>query len=551
MVCLKVSFYCQKILPPQITSRILIMFSFSHQFVTELAGDPITENFPRQVEAACYSLVKPTRTSNPQLIAISHDVAASLNLSEHDLNSSELNNLLTGNQLHDGMKPYAMRYGGHQFGHWAGQLGDGRAINLGEVIDKNAIQQTLQLKGAGPTPYSRTADGLAVLRSSIREFLCSEAMYALGISTTRALSLGLTGDKVLRDMFYDGNSGYEQGAIVCRVAPSFLRFGHFQLHAAQNEIEILKQLMDYSIVNNFQHLGTPNIKVYEAWFDEICHSTMDLMLDWMRVGFVHGVMNTDNMSILSQTIDYGPYGWLENIDMNWTPNTTDEQGKRYSFGNQPSVAHWNLYQLANALMPIVGRVESLEKSLNSCYEKYQQDYQIMLSKKLGLLQYLELVDKPLIDELFNLFTLTEIDMTIFFRRLGDYQRALNYTDEALIFVIKNSFYDGTLLENKHSKAYKKIISWLRKYLLRLVEQQLTDEERKISMALSNPKVILRNYLVQVAIEKAEQGDYSEITKLHEIMKNPYDEQPQHEEYAQKRPDWAKNKAGCSMLSCSS
>ena len=263
--------------------------------------------------------------------------------------------VLGGNRVLPGMQPYAARYGGHQFGHWAGQLGDGRAITLGEVVGPDGARQDLQLKGAGPTPYSRTADGRAVLRSSVREFMCSEAMHHLGVPTTRALSLVSTGESVVRDMFYDGHPQAEPGAIVCRVAPSFVRFGNFEILAAHQELDALKRLADYVIATHFPELGAPSAEAYARWFEEICRRTAVMIAEWMRVGFVHGVMNTDNMSILGLTIDYGPYGWLEGFDPGWTPNTTDAGGRRYRYGNQPQIAQWNLVRLANALFPLIER----------------------------------------------------------------------------------------------------------------------------------------------------------------------------------------------------
>ena len=261
--------------------------------------------------------------------------------------------VLAGNRILPGMQPYAARYGGHQFGHWAGQLGDGRAITLGEMLCPDGIYRELQLKGAGRTPYSRTADGRAVLRSSVREFLCSEAMHYLGIPTTRALSLVATGESVVRDMFYNGNPQAETGAVVCRVAPSFVRFGNFEIFAAQKEPEILKQLADYIITEYFPELGVPALRALHtcALVRGNLPSDRRLVAHWMRVGFVHGVMNTDNMSILGLTIDYGPYGWLEGFDLRWTPNTTDAQGRRYCYGNQPDIAQWNLTGLPGRLLP--------------------------------------------------------------------------------------------------------------------------------------------------------------------------------------------------------
>ena len=311
---------------------------FDNRFTRLLPADPESANFRRQVRRACFSRVLPTRVARPQLIGFSQEVADLLDLQIDPFDNEQFASVFGGNDVLPGMDPFAMCYGGHQFGNWAGQLGDGRAINLGEVINRRGERWMLQLKGAGPTPYSRTADGLAVLRSSLREFLCSEAMFHLGVPTTRALSLILTGEQVVRDMFYDGHPRREPGAVVCRVAPSFTRFGNFQILATRGELEILRLLVDHTIRTDFPHLGEPSEEIYTAWFAEVCRTTAEMVVHWMRVGFVHGVMNTDNMSILGQTIDYGPYGWLDNYDPDWTPNTTDAGGRRYRFGNQPQIA---------------------------------------------------------------------------------------------------------------------------------------------------------------------------------------------------------------------
>ncbi|MGE3163231.1 MAG: protein adenylyltransferase SelO family protein, partial [Burkholderiales bacterium] len=287
---------------------------FGDSFARELPADAQETNARRLVLNATHTHVAPTPVRAPRLLAWSDALAAQLGLARP---SPEAVEALAGNRVFPGMRPYSARYGGHQFGVWAGQLGDGRAITLGELAAADGTRQELQLKGAGLTPYSRTADGRAVLRSSLREFLCSEAMHCLGVPTTRALSLVGTGEAVVRDMFYDGNPEAEPGAVVCRVAPSFLRFGNFQIHAAHGEEALLKRLLDYTIRHFYPGLS------YAEWYREVCRRTARLISDWMRLGFVHGVMNTDNMSILGLTIDYGPYGWLEGYDPSWTPNTTD------------------------------------------------------------------------------------------------------------------------------------------------------------------------------------------------------------------------------------
>ena len=291
--------------PPPASGEGPLGLAFDNRFTRELPGDPSDEPHPRQVYGACYSHVSPRRCAAPRLVAHAREVAELLGLDETATASDRFAEVFSGNRVLPGMQPFAMCYGGHQFGHWAGQLGDGRAINLGQAIAPDGRRWMLQLKGAGRTPYARRADGLAVLRSSLREFLCSEAMHHLGVPTTRALSLVTTGETVLRDMLYDGHPRDEPGAVVCRVAPSFTRFGNFQIFAARGDHDTLRRLADYTLTHDFPHLGSPSPESYLAMFTEVCQRTAEMIVHWMRVGFVHGVMNTDNMSILGQTIDYG------------------------------------------------------------------------------------------------------------------------------------------------------------------------------------------------------------------------------------------------------
>ena len=526
---------------------------FDNRFVRELPADPEEGARQRQVRGACYSYVNPTKVRKPELLAYSREMAEQLGLDEETCRSPLFTEVFAGNRLLEDMKPFAMCYGGHQFGNWAGQLGDGRAINLGEVVNKDNERFTLQLKGAGQTPYSRTADGLAVLRSSLREFLCSEAMFHLGVPTTRALSLILTGEEVMRDMFYDGNPQYEPGAVVCRVAPSFVRFGNFQIFAAHNEVEELKKLLDYTIVHDFPHLGEPSTEVYLRWLEEVCELTAKLMIEWQRVGFVHGVMNTDNMSILGLTIDYGPYGWLENFDLDWTPNTTDAQGRRYRFGNQPQIAMWNLVQLANAIYPLIEDVGALESALDNYSVVYKKSWETMMTAKLGFRSYRGDADLELIREMTALFEDAEIDMTIFHRQLAQVDAEVEnrdgISDYVLMSPLVNAFYSAEELTEPFKQ---KMGTWLRNYIARVQQDISSNETRKRSMNSVNPKYVLRNYLAQQAIDEVEKGNYDMLHELHEVLRRPYDSQPEMEQkYYQKRPEWARVRAGCSMLSCSS
>jgi serine/tyrosine/threonine adenylyltransferase len=525
---------------------------FDNQFIREMPADSDTENYCRQVFSACYSFVEPTPVKAPKLIHYSKEVAESLDLSPESCESELFAQVFTGNALLNGMQPYALCYGGHQFGNWAGQLGDGRAINLGEVLNQHGQRFTLQLKGAGQTPYSRTADGLAVLRSSVREFLCSEAMHHLGIPTTRALSLTLTGEKVMRDMFYDGRSKLEPGAVVCRVAPSFTRFGSFQIFDSRKEHDLLQKLVDYTIRTDFPHLGEPCREVYLAWFSEVCLKTAELIVHWQRVGFVHGVMNTDNMSILGLTIDYGPYGWLENYDPRWTPNTTDAAGRRYCFGNQPQIGLWNLTQLASSIFSLIGDVAPLKQALALYGEHFAKGWNEMMAAKLGFKEFQAETDEKLLTELLQVLQLVETDMTIFYRKLANFEIQQldleNLMDDELIAPIFDAYYQP---EKLIPAVEKRIADWLRLYLNRAREDGIADSIRREKMNAVNPQFVLRNYLAQLAIDKADTGDFSMIAEILEVLRNPYAEQEGKEEFAQKRPDWARQRAGCSMLSCSS
>jgi uncharacterized protein YdiU (UPF0061 family) len=515
-----------------------------NNFITELPADPTESNTPRQVHQACYSFVLPKKPSNPLLIDASTEVAKAIGLSQEDILSADFLNTFSGSTVYQGTKPYALNYAGHQFGNWAGQLGDGRAINLTEVVSDNAIY-TLQLKGAGPTPYSRTADGFAVLRSSVREYLCAEAMHYLGVPTTRSLSLMLSGDQVLRDVLYNGNPAYEKGAIVCRVAPSFIRFGSFELFASRKDLVNLQLLADYTIKHHFPHIQGEGVVKYLDFFHEVTQTTLNMIVHWQRVGFVHGVMNTDNMSIHGITIDYGPYGWLDDYNPNWTPNTTDNQHKRYRFGNQPEIALWNLYQLANALYPLIEDAKPLEAILDAFSTDYEKQYLDMMQNKLGF-QIKKEMDAILIESLTQLLQLVETDMTIFFRNLSNVIKA---HDAATAFhTIKEAFYNEKDVEDTILKNW---YDWLENYTIRINEETLLDAERKELMNTVNPKYVLRNYMAQLCIDDADKGDYSLLKELFEMLKKPYDEQPIFQKWFAKRPDWARDKVGCSMLSCSS
>ena len=540
--------------PSALGAEALDALRFDNRFVAQLPADPERENFRRQIAGACYSHVAPTQVRQPVLIAWSPEVATLLDLPADvgDLGGAQsasddavaFAEVFSGNRTLAGMAPVATCYGGHQFGNWAGQLGDGRAINLGEVVNRAGARLTLQLKGAGATPYSRSADGLAVLRSSLREFLCSEAMFHLGVPTTRALSLVLTGEEVVRDMLYDGHPAAEPGAVVCRVAPSFTRFGHFEMLAARREIELLRRFVDFTIATDFPHLLEESDAKQRClrWFAEVSSRTADMVVHWMRVGFVHGVMNTDNMSVLGLTIDYGPYGWLEGYDPDWTPNTTDAATRRYRYGQQPAIAQWNLLQLANAIFPLIGDAEPLNAALADFATEYKRRYQAMMASKLGLPGD-EAGDGGLFEDLFALLGGLETDMALFFRQLAAVDLA-NIDIEPLL----PAYYQPAALT---PALRERTLAWLSRYAERVRRLGEPNEARVQRMNAVNPRFLPRNYLAQIAIDKAEAGDYSELHELMDVLRRPYDEQSGKERFAAKRPEWARHRAGCSMLSCSS
>ncbi len=516
---------------------------FDHHFARHLPGEDGPPLVPRQVHSACWSYVPPTPVAEPRLLAWSDALAETLGLAAPD---DSVAAVLAGNRLLPGMKPVAACYGGHQFGQWAGQLGDGRAIVLGDLTAPDGQRWELQLKGAGLTPYSRRADGRAVLRSSLREYVCSEAMHHLGVPTTRALALVGTGEAVLRDMFYDGRAEMEPGAIVTRVAPSFVRFGNFEIFASRGDHERLRQLADYVIRHFFPEIDPNDPERHAQWFAEVARRTAVLMAHWLRVGFVHGVMNTDNLSILGLTIDYGPFGWIDVFDPDFTPNTTD-RGGRYAYAQQPAVAQWNLMRLAEALLPLVGDQEALAAGLEDYGDTFEQEWRRQALAKVGLVPGAARGEETLVAELLGALTLTEVDTTRFFRALIEVNpNAL--PDDGLPAALTGSFYTPDRLPDGFIRRLR---DWLGAWAARLDADGVDDATRRTLMASTNPWIIPRNYLLQEAINAAAAGDLSLLETLMTATREPYREQPEHGHLAARRPDWARHAPGCSALSCSS
>jgi uncharacterized protein YdiU (UPF0061 family) len=474
------------------------------------------ENSYAALPPAFYTRLKPTPVPAPYLVCASPSAAALIDLDPAEFDTEDFVQAFAGNRGLLRSAPLAAVYSGHQFGVWAGQLGDGRAILLGDVPAHDTPRpgvMELQLKGAGLTPYSRMGDGRAVLRSSIREFLCSEAMAALGIPTTRALSVVGSDMLVMRET-------PETSAIATRMSPSFVRFGSFEHWYYNDRKEELKTLADYVIERFYPELQSKE-NPYQAFLAEVTRRTAHLIAQWQAVGFMHGVMNTDNMSILGLTIDYGPFGFMEAFDAAHICNHSDQQG-RYSYQMQPGIGQWNCYALGQALLPLVGDVDNTHAALDIYKTEYQTRLDQLLHAKLGLKSHRKDDDK-LIDAMFTVLQNSHADFTLFFRRLGDLQIDNPAADEPL----RDLFIDRPAFD-----------AWALQYRARLRQEHSVDNERRNAMNAVNPKYVLRNYLAQSAIEKAQNKDYSEIAKLLRILEKPFDEQPEHAKYADLPPDWA-------------
>lgn len=496
-------------------------------------GDTSLNPYQRQTPNVLYSLVTPEVFKNPTLLIFNTKLSQEIGLGEY---SEQDLPFLVGNHLPQNIRPYSTAYAGHQFGNWAGQLGDGRAIFAGEIQNKKGKNHELQWKGVGATPYSRHADGRAVFRSSLREYLMSEAMYHLGIPTTRALSLCFTGEKVIRDILYNGNPQEENGAVVMRVSESFLRFGHFEFASLQSDKNLLKDLADFTITHFYPEVDIYSPDKYAIWFEKITEKTLHLIIEWLRVGFVHGVMNTDNMSIIGETIDYGPFGMLEEYNLNFTPNTTDLPRRRYAFGKQGQIAQWNLWQLANALYTLINDADFLQNTLDNFGKNFWKKHDEMLAKKFGLDRVLP-SDEDFFVHWQKLMTSEKLDYTLFFTEL---ERARTHHTPQWANV--------SYLPNEEINL-KKINDFYTQYLIRLEQNNCPKEESIQWMKTHNPKFILRNYLLYDCIEKVEAGDTEMLHQLIHALENPYETKYEH--FQKKRPTQYDDVSGCSMLSCSS
>jgi uncharacterized protein YdiU (UPF0061 family) len=493
-----------------------------HRMKHSLQTLPFSNSFAALPDSF-YSRVAPTPfETKPTLIHFNAKAAALLDLDPAVQHDPQFVEVFSGNHKLPGMDPIAMLYAGHQFGHYVPQLGDGRAILLGETTNSRGEKWEIQLKGSGLTPYSRNADGRAVLRSSIREYLCSEAMHGLGIPTTRALCLIGSEDEVYRERI-------ETAAVVTRLAPSHIRFGSFEVFYYRDQHDSLAVLADYVIAKHFPHLVDAPDK-YARFLNEVVTRTAQLMARWQAVGFSHGVMNTDNMSILGLTFDYGPFGFMDAYDPGYVCNHSDHSG-RYAFEQQPRIGHWNISCLAQALLPIMP-VEDAKAALENYVPAYAEHYGELMGRKLGLMQASQ-EDVALINTLLGMLHASHLDYTNLFRGLGRFQSAPGAKNAQL----RDQFTDRAAFD-----------AWAEAYRARLRRGLGSDAERQARMDQTNPKYILRNYLAQNAIRLAGQDrDFSEVDRLLELLAHPFDEQPERESYAAPPPDWARQ----IEVSCSS
>ncbi len=504
---------------------------FIKKFPGDFSGNMMQRNTPKVL----FSTVNPAGFEHPELIIFNEKLSQEIGLGTYEEKDLDF---LAGNNLPENIKTYSTAYAGHQFGNWAGQLGDGRAILAGEIMNSSGQKNEIQWKGAGATPYSRHADGRAVLRSSVREYLMSEAMHHLGVPTTRALSLAFTGEDVIRDMMYDGNPQYEKGAVIIRTAESFLRFGHFELMSAQKEYTTLKELVDFTIENYFKEIQSDGSQKYRDFFESVCRKTADLMVEWYRVGFVHGVMNTDNMSVLGLTIDYGPYSMMDEYDLNFTPNTTDLPGRRYAFGRQAQVSQWNLWQLANALHPLIQDEKFLEEILNDYGSYFWESHDRMLCRKFGFDQLLT-NDEKFFTNWQSLMQDLKLDYTLFFNELEKYddQKDLRVQFENVSYTFLND------------EKVSRLKDFMTAYQSRLEKNIISKEKSLDIMHKTNPKFILRNYLLYQCIEEINEGKTEMLKKLTHAIENPH--HTIYPEFSSKRPFGYNDISGCSTLSCSS
>ncbi|XP_055336014.1 protein adenylyltransferase SelO, mitochondrial-like [Paramacrobiotus metropolitanus] len=568
--------------------------NFDNLALQRLPIDPVSDNYVRQVNGACFSRVSPTPVKNPKVVAYSSGAMALLDLPDEECRRGDFAKYFSGNVLPPGAESAAHCYCGHQFGYFSGQLGDGAAMYLGEVVNNKGERWELQLKGAGKTPYSRSADGRKVLRSSIREFLCSEVMHNLGVPTTRSGSCVTSDSYVTRDIFYTGNNIQERCTIISRIAPTFIRFGSFEIFKgtdretgrkgpSNNRPDLLPQLADYVIQTFYPKIWEENSsdleQMYLAFFREVCLRTARLVAKWQCVGFCHGVLNTDNMSIVGVTIDYGPYGFLDRYDPDFICNSSDDGG-RYAYNKQPEICRWNCGKLAEALQPLLPLSKSAPV-LKEYDEAFEAEYWGIMRKKFGFLREIP-NDRELMDGFLETMYRTGADFTNCFRILSKLQSAadilalLEYllnqccsaaqyrkafspqmdpTQLQMLLLLQSSNPEllamlgkkadalqrememiqkaeelkGLTPEKKKESDRKLWMEWLGKYADR-VGQEDPNGNRVQIMNSTNPRIVLRNFIAQGAIDAAEKGDYSEVRRVLRAFQDPFDESIRYSDF---------------------
>lgn len=517
-------------------------FGTRSALLNEFPIDSIKDNYVRQVRNSVFSITYPIPLrSKPILAAISDDVLVNiLDLDPVVVRSKEFVNFVSGNLVLHGAVPLTHRYGGHQFGSWAGQLGDGRAVMLGEYINRKGERWELQLKGSGLTPYSRRGDGRAVIRSSVREFLCSEALYYLGVPTSRVASLVVSNDPVTRDQFYDGHPQKERAAVVLRTSPSWFRFGSLEILAKTGEIDLLQQLTDFIIERYFLDIDPHSDDRYLELYSVVVEQTATMIAAWQSLGFTHGVCNTDNFSILSLTIDFGPFGFMEEYNPEFVPNTSDDEG-RYSYERQPDVGYYNLDKLRVALQPLLSndQTKQITTVLKGYVDIYKTKFMENFRRKIGIRQAED--DEQFIAILLKMMEDAKADFTMTFRQLSeihinDIEKVLTLPDDqawALKRLATHDWYDA----------------WGKMYKTMLMDQHVTESKRQRIMRKANPRYVLRNWMAQRAISQAEHDDFDEINKVLRVLERPFTFQEEAEVngFASPPPQWAKHL----RVSCSS
>lgn len=519
-------------------------WQFSQSKLMNLPLELTKENYVRRnIKDSIFSVVIPTPLKTKlKLVSFSEDVL--INILDMDpliTKTYEFLEFIAGNKVLQSSVPLSHRYGGYQFGFWAMQLGDGRAHLLGEYVNRAGERWELQLKGSGRTPYSRDADGRAVLRSSVREFLCSEAMYYLGIPTSRAAALVVSDDPVLRDQFYNGFTKTERAAVVLRLAPSWFRFGSLEILAHNGELTSLKKLLDFILIEHYSQINPQDDTRYAQLFCQVAQKTMDLVVCWQSVGFVHGVLNTDNMSMLAITIDYGPFGFMEAYAPHFIPNSSDKEA-RYCFDQQLQIVEWNLQKLSEAFIPFLdeSQVIQVTTQLQNFGHSVKAKQRSAFRKKLGLHEDKDDADYQLLTLLLQLMEETGADFTMTFRQLGE----ISLAD------IRNPQILNEYWSLKRLSSHEQYPAFTEAYLKRNGEEKgFTDAGRRHLMCQLNPRYVLRNWMAQSAIEKAEKDDFSEVQFLLKVLQNPYtiNEEAEEKGYADPPPEWS-----CTIrVSCSS